>query len=60
MTVGGQLEYEYLWKRIYDIDSKLAQLAPIVKQATPEARKGLIITFNPEDKGKVDVESNFS
>ncbi|UKK02471.2 hypothetical protein MACK_002564 [Theileria orientalis] len=58
LTVGGQLEYEYLWKRIYDIDNKLAQLTPIVKQASPERRKGLIITFDPEEKGKVDVESN--
>ncbi|UKJ89459.1 hypothetical protein MACJ_002710 [Theileria orientalis] len=58
LTVGGQLEYEYLWKRIYDIDNKLAQLTPIVKQASPERRKGLIITFDPDETGKVDVESN--
>ncbi|EAN31507.2 hypothetical protein TpMuguga_04g00155 [Theileria parva strain Muguga] len=50
LTIGGQLEYEYLWKRIYDIDTKLAELHPVMKsdQPGPLKRKGLIITFDPE------------
>ncbi|AFZ80985.1 signal peptide-containing protein [Theileria equi strain WA] len=63
LTAGAQLQYEYLWKRIYDIDSKLLNLAPIHVDKTkdPLQRKGLTITFDPEsnpDQHTVNIDDS--
>ncbi|XP_952833.1 uncharacterized protein TA09320 [Theileria annulata] len=49
ITIGGELEYEYLWKRIYDIDEKLSELNPInlnPNNLNPLKRKGIVFSLN--------------
>lgn len=63
LTAGAELQYEYLWKRIYDIDSKLLNLEPIYVDKTkdPLRRKGLTITFDAEsnpDQHTVNIDDS--
>lgn len=54
LPLDAKLEYEYLWKRINDIDSKLSKTKPLIltngENRNPFKHKGLIISFDPDTK----------